>query len=258
MTTRTEYKPGTPSWVDLGSPDLDASRRFYGQLFGWAPQIAEAPEAGGYTLFTKGGEQVAGLGPLFMPEQPPAWSTYVTTADADATAAKVTAAGGTVVVAPMDVMDAGRMGVFRDPTGAHISVWQPKEHRGAGLVNEPGSFTWNELATRDVEKAKQFYEAVFGWDAHTSKTEMGEYTEFKLDGNSIAGMMDITGRVPDAVPANWAVYFAVSDCDATVKQVKELGGSVVMEPTTIPQGRFAFLIDPQGAPFSVIATAGGS
>lgn len=250
MPEFTEYAPGTPSWVDLGSPDIDAAKAFYGRLFGW-DALDAGPDSGGYHMFQMQGKMVAGLGPAQDPG-PPRWTTYVTVADADTIAAAVKGAGGSVLLEPMDVLDVGRMAVFADPTGAPFSVWQPLAHHGAELANEPGALCWTELNTRDPETAAAFYGAVFGWKAETSEGPM-QYTELKVDGKSIAGMMDMTGRVPDEVPAHWLVYFAVADCDAAVATTKQSGGQVFMEPMDLPIGRFAVLGDPQGAAFAVIA-----
>jgi predicted enzyme related to lactoylglutathione lyase len=240
-------------WVDLGSPDVDASRAFYGGLFGW--EAGEpVPEAGGYTMFTLEGKLVAGLGPLMSPEQPPAWSTYVATDNADATIQKVREAGGQVVVEPMDVMDAGRMAAFIDPTGAFLGVWQPGQHQGAQIVNQPGSFIWNELDTRNIEAAKPFYQHVFGWTAKTSNDGGMSYTEWQLDGRSIAGGMQMGDQIPADVPPHWLTYFAVQDCDAAVAKAQELGGKVLMPAMDMPGMRFAVLSDPQGAVFGVIAS----
>ena len=146
MSRVESYAPGTPSWVDLASPDVERSIAFYGDLFGWdAPELP--PEAGGYRMFESGGVPVAGCGPIMMQGQPPAWTTYVSVADADAAVARVTVAGGTVLAPPMDVLDAGRMAVFSDTTGAACAVWQPRRHPGAGLVNQSGALVWNELST---------------------------------------------------------------------------------------------------------------
>lgn len=252
MPERSEYAPGTPSWVDIGT-DIEAAKAFYGGLFGWGAQEAgPAEETGGYGMFTKDGKLVAGFGPQQSPG-PPFWTTYISVADADATAAQVKEAGGQVVMDPMDVMTAGRMAVFQDPEGAFISVWQPGEHKGAQLVNEPGSFSWNELNTRDIESAKAFYSTVFGWECVTQEMGPGmSYTEVRIDGNSIAGVMDMTGRVPDMVPAHWMVYFTVDDTDAAVAKAQELGGAVMVPPTDIPPGRFAVVADDRGASFAVI------
>ncbi len=254
MSERTSYTPGTPSWVDLGSPDLDAAVEFYGALFGWDVHEAGDPEqTGGYRMAYLSDKPVAGMMPLMQEGQPPAWTTYVSVEDADATAAAVREAGGSVIAEPMDVMDVGRMAVFADPAGAVFSIWQPRAHPGAGLVNEPGAFTWNELNTRDPGAAKAFYSAVFGWEiAEHEMGEMGTYVEWKQGEDPMGGMMDMRGRVPDEVPPHWLTYFAVEDTDATVEKVKELGGGVAFGPIDIPAGRFAVVHDPHGAMFAVI------
>jgi predicted enzyme related to lactoylglutathione lyase len=246
------YEPGTPSWVDLGTPDVDGAIAFYGSLFGW--EIPEGPpEAGGYRIAHVRGLPVAGVGPQ-MNAGPPAWATYVDTVDADATAKAVTEAGGTVFVEPFDVMDVGRMAVFADPTGAAISAWQPGVHPGAALVNEPGSFCWNELTTRDADAVIPFYEAAFGWDAKT-QTDPMPYTEFQVGGRTVAGMMPPDDGAPADMPPHWLVYFAVNDCDESVATVKRLGGTTVVPATEAPPGRFAVVTDPAGAAFGIIALA---
>jgi predicted enzyme related to lactoylglutathione lyase len=254
MSERTSYAPGTPCWVDLGSPDLEAAVGFYSGLFGWeVPELPNSAEMGGYRRAKKNGIDVAGMMPLMQEGQPPAWSSYVAVADADATATAVKEAGGTVMAEPMDVADLGRMAVFADPTGAVFGIWQAGTFAGAGLVNEPGALSWNELGTRDVEAAKTFYGTVFGWGFEEHDMgEMGTYTEWQQDGNSIGGMMDVTGRLPDEIPAHWLVYFAVENTDAALETVKSSGGSVSFGPVDIPAGRFAIVTDPHGAAFAVI------
>lgn len=254
MSERTSYEPGVPCWVDLGTPDLDAAAQFYSGLFGWeAPEREDSAEFGGYRRATKDGTDVAGMMPLMEEGQPPAWTSYVSVADADATAAAVEEAGGTVFAVPMDVMDLGRMAIFADPTGAVFGIWQPGTFPGAGLVNEPGALTWNELNTRDPDAAKAFYGAVFGWTFEDHDMgDMGTYTEWKLGEDSIGGMMDMRGRVPDEVPANWLAYFAVESTDAALETLKGSGGNVAFGPIDIPAGRFAVVSDPFGAVFAVI------
>jgi len=255
MSERSSYAPGTPSWVDLSTPDLDAAVEFYGGLFGWdiiEPENAE--QTGGYRQALLRGVPVAGLMPLMQEGQPAAWSSYVSVADADVATTHVREGGGTVIVEPMDVLDLGRMAVFLDPTGAAFGVWQPGTFHGAGLVDEPGALAWNELETRDPGAAKDFYRAVFGWTFEDHEMRgMGTYTEWKLGGASIGGMANISGRVPDEVPAHWMVYFAVADADASLEQVRELGGEVRFGPVDIPAGRFGMVADPWGAAFAVIA-----
>lgn len=254
MAEFTDYPPGTPSWVDLSSPDLEASKAFYGSLFGWQAEDL-GPDAGGYSMFKLRDRYVAGLGPVQGEGRPPAWGTYVTVPDADATVAVVKQAGGTVFLEPMDVFDAGRMAVFADPTGAVLSVWQPGNHKGAELANEPGAFSWNELNTRDPAAAKAFYTAVFGWEPEEHAMGPMTYTEWKINGRSIGGMIDMNPNVPAQVPPHWLVYFTVEDTDATVAAITGKGGTVFVGPLDIPQGRFAVVADPQGAVFAVIAMA---
>ncbi|HKA67062.1 MAG TPA: VOC family protein [Solirubrobacterales bacterium] len=256
MSERTSYTPGTPCWVDLGTPDIDAAAGFYAGLFGWQVPPAENIEnTGGYRRATKNGADVAGMMPLMQEGQPPAWTTYVAIEDADATAAAVKEAGGNVLAEPMDVMDLGRMAIFADPTGAVFGIWQPGTFPGAGLVNEPGALSWNELNTRDLDAAKAFYGAAFGWGFDEEDMgEAGRYTMIKLGEDPVGGMLDMTGRVPDEVPAHWLAYFAVENADAALETVKSSGGGVAFGPVDISAGRFAVVHDPHGAMFAVIQT----
>lgn len=246
-----EYAPGTPSWVDIGVPDIDAAATFYGELFGW--DVAESdPEAGGYRIAHLRGRAVAGIGPQQNPG-PPMWTTYVSVADASASAAAVTDAGGQLLVPAMDVMGQGVMAVCTDPGGAAFSLWQPQAHPGAGIVNEPGTLTWNELTTRDFDAAKGFYATVFGWTAHDLDNPDMAYTEWQLDGRTIGGMMPMVGDMwPADLPNHWMVYFGSADTDATCTRLTELGGTVHVPPFDTPAGRISVVTDPSGAVFSII------
>ena len=258
MPEVTSHPAGTPSWVDLGAPDVEAAVRFYSGLFGW--EIPEGPpEAGGYRMCMLNGHPVAGLGPQMNPDLPPYWTTYVSVDDVDKTAGLVAEAGGQVVVAPMDVLTAGRMAVFIDSIGAPISAWQSGEHVGATLVNEPGTLCWNELMARDAEGAKAFYGRVFDWDARDQPMAEGSYTIFFVGERGVAGLMPMEGDAwPAEMPSNWSVYFAVEDCDASAAKISELGGEIKMPPTDIPTvGRFAVATDPGGAAFAVITMLPG-
>jgi predicted enzyme related to lactoylglutathione lyase len=254
MSERASYEPGIPCWIDLASPDLDATVAFYAELFGWDVPESENPEqTGGYRLALLKGKPVAGMMPQMQAGQPVAWSTYVSVEDADATAAKATGAGGAVVAPPMDVLDLGRMAVLTDPAGAFFGIWQPRSFIGAELVNEAGAFTWSELNTRDPEAAKEFYAAVFGWSFDDREFEgMGTYSTIGAGDGTAGGVFDMRGRVPDEVPPNWLTYFAVEDTDATVAKAEALGGGVNMGPVDISVGRFAVLHDPLGGVFAVI------
>lgn len=255
MPVVTGYDDGVPCWVDLGSRNIEESVRFYGALFGWSHQDTGA-DTGHYTMFTLNDSTVAAVGGLMMEGQPEVWSTYVKVTDADATAAAVSAAGGSVLAPPMDVMGQGRMAVFMDPTGAAISIWQPENMSGAQLANEPGSLVWNELNTRDVDPSKAFYPKVFGWAAHDNEMEGMTYTEWQVGGRTIAGMLPMPEGIPAQVPNHWLVYFGTDDTDATVAKATELGGSVMAPPFDVPPGRMAVLADPHGAAFAVIKMAG--
>lgn len=258
MAEQHEHPAGAPIWVDLGTSDVPAAATFYGHLFGWQAQDL-GPEAGGYTMLTLKDQQVAGIGPLMGEGQPVAWSTYMSTEDADVTARKVEDAGGSVLAPPMDVMDQGRMAVFMDPAGAAFSVWQPKAMRGAALFNQPGALCWNELQTTDVAAARAFYGSVFGWSAADSSTGQGEgasdYTEWKLGDRSIAGGMAIQNP---GIPPHWLAYFAVADCDAAVARATELGGRVMLPPMNFGPGRFSVVTDPQGAAFALFQDTSAS
>jgi predicted enzyme related to lactoylglutathione lyase len=253
MVEMTSYDPGVPCWVDVSSRDLPATVGFYSALFGW--DSFEPPGGGGYTIFLLNGKQAAAAGPAMDPNAPEAWSTYVNTANADATADTVKQAGGAVLAGPFDVLTAGRMAVFMDDGGAVFSAWQPRDTIGAQIVSEPVSLAWNELASNDVEKSKAFYRAVFGWEAATEQSGPMTYTEFKVGGRSIAGMAQIGTIVPAGTPPHWLVYFAVAGTDATVARVSELGGRALVPPTDIPIGRFAVLADARGAVFGVVQLA---
>jgi uncharacterized protein len=250
------YDEGVPSWVDLGTPDPAAAAAFYGGLFGW--ECPEGPpEAGGYRVCTLRGRAVAGIGPQMGPG-PAVWTTYINVADADATAGKVTEAGGSVLAPPFDVMDAGRMGVFADTDGAAFAVWQPNGHPGAQVVNETGALSWNELMTADTDAAMAFYPAVFGWEVGKTPPEGPlAYAEWKVDGRSIGGLLPRPEGLPPEVPSYWGVYFVVDDTDAALGEVTRLGGSILMGATDIPQGRFAVVADHTGTPFNIIALAAG-
>jgi hypothetical protein len=245
--------PGSPTWVDLGTADLEQAKRFYTELFGWTADVS-GEEYGGYTTFLLNGRPVAGAGPLYGEGQPTAWSTYIATDDADAVAVRVTANGGKVLVAPFDVMEQGRMAAFLDPAGASFSVWQAGTMRGAAAFDVPGSLTWNELNTRDLDGAKGFYGAVFGWAFRESEMAGFPYVVAKVNETAVCGFQPMVGTWPADMPAHWLVYFAVHDCDRSTQHTAALGGTVLQPPTSLPIGRYAVLADPQGGMFAVLAS----
>jgi predicted enzyme related to lactoylglutathione lyase len=254
MVEMDGYENGTPCWVDIGTPDLPAAGAFYSGLFGWDVEYG-GPEIGHYSMARLRGRDVAALGPQQVPGVV-AWTTYLAVDDLDSTVAKVVPAGGSIVVEPMQVMSFGRMAVITDSGGTHVSLWEAGEHKGAGIVGEPGTLCWSELTTRAVSESVDFYRAVVGLQANP--VDMGGFTyyEWKLpSGLVVGGLMPMEGDMWDGIPNHWMVYFAVADTDATAARCTELGGQVPVPPQDIPPGRFAVLNDPQGGHFSVIKLA---
>lgn len=258
MTIVTEYPPGVPSWVDLATPDPDAAQEFYGALFGWTYERNPTGTPGGdYVIANKGVSAAAGM--MLLSEEmaasgmPPVWSTYVTVGDIERTAKAAEAAGGSVLQPPMDVMDAGRMSVLADPSGAIICGWESREHIGAEVINEHGAFTWSELMTPDPAAVTQFYADVFGWSANTAAMPGMDYTVFMVEGGHVNGIAGAMKPPVEGMPAFWGVYFMVDDAEATAAEAKELGATVMMEPTAMPGvGTLATMSDPQGAMFSIM------
>lgn len=272
MPERDGYIPGVPAWVDTSQADPEAAAEFYGGLFGWEVEDvlpAEAP--GKYFIARIRGGDVGAVGSQQKgrPQQP-SWNTYVWVESADEAASKVKDAGGSVIVEPFEVMDLGRMAMFADPEGAVFSVWQAKKHKGAGIVNEHGSVNFNGLNTRDLEGAKVFYGAVFGWETldlgggtmwtlpgygdyleglnpgmREGMAEMGAPEGFE---DVVASLNSIPDDQPDT-PPRWDVTFAVDDADASAERVKELGGQVIAGPFDAPWVRMAVVSDPQGVIF---------
>jgi predicted enzyme related to lactoylglutathione lyase len=250
MGERTQHEPGTFSWTDLSAKDQDAAKRFYTELFGWQAEDMPAGEGVTYSMMRLDGKYVAAIAP--QPDQqreagvPPLWNSYITVDSADEAAERVTAAGGALHAPPFDVLEAGRMGVAQDPQGAFFMLWEPRRHPGAQLVNAPGALAWNELATPDLDGARAFYGAVFGWELEPAEGPM-EYSMIK-NGERLNG----GARPPqEGEPPHWLVYFGTDDVDASVAKARELGGDVVAGPIDMGAGRLAVLRDPQGAVFAV-------
>jgi len=247
MVTRSEAWPeGTPCWVQLGVDDLDTAVAFYRALFGWEVE-RDGPAAGGYVNCTVGGRQVAGIGSRMDEGRPTAWITYLAADDVDEVAGRITAAGGRVLIEPFDVMDLGRMTVALDPMGAAFGVWRSREHIGVELANEPSALVWNEQLSDDLDAAKHFYQAVFGYTY--DDIEGGSYAMLKVAGRVVGGLGYDT---PPGRPPHWRTYFEVPVTDAACVKVAELGGRVVVPPTDTPYGRLARVADDQGAHFYVI------
>jgi len=264
MPTMTAYANGTFCWPELGTTDTKAAFAFYKELFDWGINELPMPDGSVYAMLKKGSDDAGAMYTL-MPDMvkqgvPPHWMSYVAVDDADATAAKVKANGGTVVMGPMDVkpdgnMLIGRMAVCQDPEGATFSLWQAGLHIGANVVNEHGALCWNELYTRQPDAALAFYKAVFGWGFNPMPMGDGPPYQIALVGERPNG--GIMAMQPGMdFPPNWLVYFAVDDCDARLEKAKKGGGEVLMGPMDAGGiGRFAVLKDPQGAVFAIIKLA---
>lgn len=257
MPRRTSYTQGTPSWVDLQTPDTDAAKSFYGGLFGW--QFNDMPMPGGptYSMALKDGELVAGLSPqpadMTAQDVPPFWSTYIAVDDVDAATGRVPGAGGQVLVPPTDVMEAGRMSIVTDPSGAAVGLWQARQHIGATLVNEPGTLIWNELLTDDGEAAYAFYAEVVGLTSELSDMGGNPYTLLKVGDDMVAGSMP---PPMEGIPNHWHVYFAVEAMEPALDRARQLGGTVRHGPMPTPIGPMATVSDPQGAVFSLFEPSG--
>jgi predicted enzyme related to lactoylglutathione lyase len=247
------YAPGTFCWADLGTPDAAAATRFYTTLFGWTAEARPMGPDAFYTMLHADGRSVAAL---YQQEAahhgPPHWLSYISVASATDAASRARALGGSVLMEPFDVLDVGRMTMVQDPSGAVIALWEPQRHAGAGVVGEPNSICWNELATTDAERATTFYVELLDWAAAAQPMGAGACTLFGADGAPRGGMRTIPPSW-GGVPPHWLVYFAVSDCDGATALAQSLGGAVRVPPTEAPGvGRFSVLADPQGAMFAVI------
>ena len=247
MPTRDSAWPnGTPCWIDYGAADLDAAKTFYTDVLGWTYAGGD-PEYGGYLTCQAGGHAAAGMAPQQDPADPPRWTTYFAADDADAIAARISEAGGTIVVQPMDVGPMGRMAIALDPQGNPFGLWQSGEHTGVEIYNEPGALVWNEAAVDDHEAGRAFYGAVFGFRFEQIEG-MDGYATFATDGGPLGGL---GGHQPGS-PKGWASCFSVSSTDAAIAAVEKGGGKVSTAAMDTPYGRFAVVADPWGAPFSVM------
>lgn len=253
------YAPGTFCWVELGTTNSEAAKKFYTELFGWSFTDSPIGPDMVYTMLKQDGKDVGALYQMNsdMTSQgiPPNWLSYVAVSSADETAAKAKELGATILNGPFDVFTVGRMAVVKDPTGAVFALWQAGTHKGAGVVNIPNSFCWNELGTPDAAKAGDFYSGLFGWGKNVQQMGPMTYTSFMNGDRPAGGMYEPTAEMGE-IPPHWLAYFAVADADATAAKAIELGGKIFVPPSDIPgTGRFAVIQDPQGAAFGIIKLA---
>jgi predicted enzyme related to lactoylglutathione lyase len=277
---RDGFPPGVPCWVDTLQPNPDAAVAFAGNLFGWEFVDRMPPDvSGSYYIARLRARDVAAIGSQLEDAEPsPTWNTYIWVDSADTVARNVRIAGGTVLVEPLTVLDAGRMAKCADPEGAVFFLWEPGRHRGAQIVNEPNSWDWSDLNTRDLEGARAFYGAVFGWETDTFDSEFGRSAMVRLPGyadflerydpnlrnrhanagvppgfsDCIAWMQPLmSDQSSGDVQPHWSVTFSVADTDTVTTRVVDLGGSVLTPPFQAGPVRAAVVSDPQGAVFSI-------
>ncbi len=254
MPTRDSAPVGAPCWTDLWTSDVEGSRTFYAELFGWEAQDP-SPEFGGYFMFTRNGVPVAGaMGAMGDQAASDAWQIYLATDDITKTLEAAEAHGAQIISPSMDVADLGKQAILVDPTGAHLGTWQPGTFPGFTVLNEHGAPSWFELHTRDHGAAVSFYRSVFHWETSAvADTDEFRYTTMHdpAGEGELAGIMDAAAFLPEGVPSYWSVYWETDDADATIAKVKALGGSVVMEAEDTPHGRLATVADPAGAQFKL-------
>ncbi|MGO9505978.1 MAG: VOC family protein [Mycobacterium sp.] len=238
--------------MDLTTSDIDRAQDFYGTVFGWTFESA-GPEYGGYINAAKGGRPVAGLmanNPDW--QAPDNWATYFHTADINATASAVPAAGGSGCLDPMEVPAKGFMAQAIDPSGAFFGLWQPLEHRGFEVIGEAGSPVWHQLTTHGYRAAIDFYRELLGWQTQqVGDSDEFRYTTASFGDQALLGVMDGAGFLPEQVPSHWSVFFGAEDVDKTLQVIADNGGTVLRDAEDTPYGRLAAARDPTGVIFNL-------
>lgn len=255
MTHIDKHSAGSFCWIELATTDQKAAKDFYSSLFGWSPQDSPIGPNEFYTLFKLEGRDAAAGYTLRADQKaqgvPPHWMPYIAVESADKAADTAKQLGGTVVMAPFDVMDLGRMAVIHDPTGAHFCLWQAKRNTGIGVSGVAGTLCWADLSTPDAKRASAFYSGLFGWHIMADEKDKSGYLHIKNGDHFIGGVPPAAHRQP-GVPPHWLAYFWVDDVDASAAKAKQKGAKFCLEPTTIENvGRMAVIADPQGAVFAI-------
>lgn len=248
-----EVTPGSFCWMELGTTDQAAAKQFYSALFGWTANDFPMGLSELYTIFQLDRRDAAAAFTLRQDMLdrgvPPHWMLYIATWDADRDTARAVELGATVTAGPFDVGESGRMSVIKDPNGSHFCVWQANQSVGIGIANVPGAFCWADLNALDRDKAKQFYSNLFNWSLVPGAEGEAGYLHIQ-NGETMIGGMPSAQQLPPGLTPHWSIYFQVADCDASAAKVVELGGKVFRPPMTIEgTGRFAVVVDPQGATF---------
>jgi predicted enzyme related to lactoylglutathione lyase len=255
MPNVDKHAPGDFCWMELSTTDQNAAKGFYSAILGWTANDFPMGPDEVYTMFLLSG-RTAGAAYTMRAEErsqgvPPHWNLYVCVSSADDTVKKAGQLGAKILAPAFDVMEFGRMAVIQDPTGAVFLIWQPRQHAGVGVVGDPGAFCWADLNTPDRERAKQFYEQLFGWHVEAGQKDPSGYLHIKNGEKFIGGIPPAQHRDPN-IPPHWLLYFAVSDVDAASVRAAEMGARAFLPPTSMQGvGRFSVLADPQGAVFAL-------
>lgn len=256
MSNIEKHRPGSFCWIELATSDQGAAKKFYGELFGWAPNDMPMGPGDFYTIFHLGGRQVSAAYTQRGDEReqgiPPHWNLYVATESADASAKRAGELGAKVLAEPFDVFDAGRMAVIQDPTGAVFCLWEAKSHVGSRIGGVDGTLCVADLMTRDQEKASAFYEKLFGWRIAKEDEEPEHRYYHIFNGEEFIGGIPPAGWTAKGVPPHWQIYLQVADCDASAAKAKQLGARIYMPPMKVEDvGRMSVMADAQGASFAI-------
>jgi uncharacterized protein len=256
MANIDRHAPGAFCWMELATTDQAAAKKFYTSLFGWSVEDYPMGPEDKYSMFRLKGRDAA-AGYTMRKDQraqgiPSHWMLYIATSNADASAMKAAQQGGTVLQPAFDVMDAGRMAVLRDPTGAVFSVWQANRNQGIGVANEDNSFCWADLNTPDQDRAAKFYSSVFGWKLERGKQDYSSGYLHIQNGEDFIGGVPPSAYLDSRAPAHWLLYFMVAEVAAAETKAASLGGRILMPARHMEGvGTWAIISDPQGAVLSV-------
>jgi uncharacterized protein len=259
MTYIDHHPAGSFCWIELATSDQNAAKTFYEALFGWTPNDMPMGPSDFYTIFRLEGRDAA-AGCTLRPDQvaqhvPPHWMLYIAVDKVDPSAAKVSELGGKVIAGPFDVMDAGRMAVIQDPTGAYFCLWQANRNKGIGIGEVHGTLCWADLATKDPQAAEKFYSGLLGWKFEVGKHDNSGYLLIKNGEHHIGGVPPAK-HLPPGAPPHWLAYFWADDVDQTAGKAKELGAKFLVPPISMEGvGRFSVIADPQGAVFAIFKSA---
>jgi uncharacterized protein len=255
MTNIDKHPTGSFCWIELHTTDQNAAKKFYGSVFGWAADDSPMGPNDFYTIFKLQGRDAA-AGCTLRPDErtqgvPPHWVTYIAVDNVDAAATKAQQLGGKVLAPAFDVMDAGRMAVVQDPTGAIFCAWKANKSTGIGIAQVHGTLCWADLSTPDAKRASDFYSKLFGWQISADPKDSSDYLHIKNGKDFIGGIPPSSHRQP-GVPPHWMIYIQVDDVDATASKAKEMGAKLYLPAVTMEGvGRMSIIADPQGAVFAV-------